>query len=77
MNCRLGEQWDEQYETVTNGSEHEARNRHVAMNCRLGEQLDEQYETVTNGSEHEARNRHVAMKECECGQVTVEGSKRK
>jgi len=32
MSCRLGEQWDEQYETVTNVSEHEARNRHVAMN---------------------------------------------
>ncbi len=62
MNCLLGEQRDEQYETVMNGSDHETRNRHVAVN---------EYETVTNGNEYEARNRHVAMNEYECRKVTV------
>ena len=61
MNCLLDEQRDEQYETVTNGSEHEARNRHVAVNStkRLRTRTSERRET--------------AMNECECRKVTVNG----
>jgi len=47
-----------EYETVTNGSEHETRSRHVEMNEyeTNGNEMNE-YETVTNGNEHETRYR--------------------
>ena len=40
-----------EYETITSGSENDARDRLVAMS---------EYETVTNGSVNDARDRHVA-----------------